>query len=71
MLTKNRFLMNKSHVDIKCTFYLDVRNVRRQIFTSFVRGVVMIQHRFYENRLELLIFDIMDFAEVGHGNYSR
>ena len=58
MLTKNRFLMNKSHVDIKYTFYLDVRNVRRQIFTSFV----------YENRSELLTFDIKDFAEVGHGN---
>ena len=68
MLTKNRFLMNKSHVDIKCTFYLDVRDVMRQIFTSFVRGVVMIQHRFYKKQLELLTFDIMDFAEVDHGN---
>ena len=31
----------------------------------------MIQHRFYKNRLELLTFDIMDFAEVGHGNLSQ
>ena len=68
VLTKNRIFMNKSHVDIKCTFYLDVRNVRRQILTSFVRGVLMIQHRFYKNPLKLLTFDIMDFAEGDQGN---
>ena len=54
---RNRIFANRLHVTIEYTFDLAVRNVERLNVSRFVTG-------------ELLIFDIMDFAYLGHANIS-
>ena len=71
MLTKVDFVVKKIHITIKYAFHLAVRNVERQIISNFVTGVQMFQPIYKQRCLELLFFVIMDFALLGHSNFSR
>ena len=42
------------------SFNLAVRNVERQIMSSFVKGVQMFQPKYYQSWLQLLTSDVMN-----------
>ena len=67
---QNGFCCEKKHITIKHAFHFAVRNVKRQILSCFVTGVLMFHSINNQSCLELLSFVILDIALLGHSNLT-